>query len=440
MAGTKHKHSIIFRRVFPSLRGLIERSRDIYDAHGRYNGQDHLWRLKGNRLIEFGSVQYEDDKKNQQGQPRDFMVFDEAAEFTESIVRWMMAWNRTTDKRYKAQTMLTFNPPTSVEGQWIIRFFAPWIGDKPTAKPGEILWFTADEKGKEMQVESGEPFIRNGEEFTPRSRTFFPAKVTDNPHWKGTGYISTLQGLPEPMRSQMLYGDMKAGAKDDAWQCIPSAWLRAAMDRWQPRESPGLLTCLGVDVARGGDDATVLAPRYGSWFAELESTPGKDTPTGGDVLRLMFPHLINGGYANVDCIGVGSAVVDLAAVQGAHAIPVNFAEASDARDRTGYFGFANKRAEAYWGIRELLDPDRPLEPGEEPPMIPPDDELFTDLTAARYEPTPRGVKIEPKDAIKERIGRSPDRGDALALAVIMTGGMFDATAWTQGLADMDKRA
>ena len=191
--------------------------------------------------------------------------------------------------------------------------------------------------------------------------------------------------------------------------------------------------------SRGGDDFTVLCPRYGNWFAELESTPGSQTPTGGDVLRLMFPHLIGGGYANVDCIGVGSAVVDLAAVQGAHAVPVNFAEASDARDRTGYFGFANKRAEAYWAIRELLDPDRPLSEGEELPEIPPDDELFTDLTAARYEPTPRGVKIEPKDDIKERIGRSPDKGDALALAVIMTGAAFDPAAYIKGLAEMDER-
>jgi hypothetical protein len=194
---------------------------------------------------------------------------------------------------------------------------------------------------------------------------------------------------------------------------------------------------LGVDVARGGADATVLCPRYGNWFGELDSTPGKQTPTGGDVLRLMFPYLIKGGYANVDCIGVGSAVVDLAAMQGVHAVSVNFAERSDERDRTSYFGFANKRAEAYWKVRELLDPDRPLDEGEELPQIPPDDELFTDLTSARYEPTARGVKIEPKENIMERIGRSPDKGDALALAVIMTGAAFDTSEYIKGMNEMD---
>jgi hypothetical protein len=61
------------------------------------------------------------------------------------------------------------------------------------------------------------------------SRTFIPSRVSDNPYLMGTGYMTQLQSLPEPLRSQMLYGDFKAGVQDDPWQVIPTAWVEAAM-------------------------------------------------------------------------------------------------------------------------------------------------------------------------------------------------------------------
>ena len=39
---------------------------------------------------------------------------------------------------------------------------------------------------------------------TPKSRTFIPARVTDNSYYMASGYMSQLQSLPEPLRSQML--------------------------------------------------------------------------------------------------------------------------------------------------------------------------------------------------------------------------------------------
>ncbi len=48
--------------------------------------------------------------------------------------------------------------------------------------------------------------------------------------------------------------------------------------------------------------------------------------------------------------------------------------------------------------------------------LPPDDELKADLASAHWELTARGIKLEPKDAIRERIGRSPGKGDAVLMA------------------------
>jgi len=51
--------------------------------------------------------------------------------------------------------------------------------------------------------------------------------------------------------------------------------------------------------------------------------------------------------------------------------------------------------------------------------LPPDKELLADLCAPRYRVTAAGIQIEAKEEIKERIGRSPDVGEAVMLALYM---------------------
>ena len=91
---------------------------------------------------------------------------------------------------------------------------------------------------------------------------------------------------------------------------------------------------------------------------------------------------------------------------------LNAAAASGARDKTGQFGFYNLRAEMTWKFRERLDPLN----RDEPIALPPDPKLAADLCAMRYQLTSRGYKIESKDDIRQRIGRSPDDGDAVIMA------------------------
>ena len=77
-AALNQHRSIIFRREFPSLRGIIERSREIYNSgdanHQKdsYNESLHTWRLLNGKVIEFGSIQYEKDKEKYHGHPHDF--------------------------------------------------------------------------------------------------------------------------------------------------------------------------------------------------------------------------------------------------------------------------------------------------------------------------------------------------------------------------------
>ena len=101
--------------------------------------------------------------------------------------------------------------------------------------------------GTETETPDGTPFMHGGDFITPMSRTFIPSRVSDNPYLMGTGYMTTLQSLPEPLRAQMLYGDFNAGVEDDPWQVIPSAWVEAAQARWKRPEQFATMDALGFD-------------------------------------------------------------------------------------------------------------------------------------------------------------------------------------------------
>lgn len=417
LAEEEHQRSIIFRREYPQLTGVIERFTEIRGGTKGFNSQKGFWRLGGARTLELASVPREKDAWRFQGRPHDLKAFDEVTHFTESQVRTICGWNRTSSPTQRTRVVMTGNPPTDPEGEWVVRFFAPWLDpEHPNpAKPGELRWFAVVD-GKDVERPDGQPFLHKGEELRPMSRTFIPARVEDNPFLMASGYKTTLQNLPEPLRTMMLKGIFGARGDDHKWQVIPTAWVDLAMARWKAAVEagfePGAIDVVGVDVARGGKDDTVLAPRRGRWFDMLTRVPGVETPDGPTVAALVMQVRAGQGDVHLDIIGVGGSAFDcLATTDGVAVYPMNGAAASSARDRSGQLGFQNKRAEWYWTLREALDPDHGLDL-----MLPPDRVLRADLTAPRWKLTPRGILIEPKEAIAARIGRSPDAGDAVAYA------------------------
>ncbi len=413
IAGLNHRRSIIFRRVFPELRGLIDRSREIYNYQGQtslkdsFNEGTHIWKLHDGKIIEFGALQYEKDKENYRGRPHDFYGWDEVTEFTESQYRFVNAWNRTTIRGQRCRVIATANPPNTVEGRWIIDYWGPWLNDKHPnpAVPGELRWFVSIE-GEDVEVENGTPFSRNGETLIPRSRSFIPGRLSDNPYLSRTGYEAVLQGLPEPLRSQMLYGDFKAGMADDQWQVIPTAWVDAAIERGRqtPKPFDEPLAALGVDCARGGKAQFLISKRYGNWFAPLIKHKGISVPDGPTGAKVTLDCHEDGAAINVDVIGIGSSVYDsLKDVEGVPVNAINNAAGTKTRDRTGKYRLVNVRAASYWKFREMLDPVH----GDNI-CLPDDAEMRADLCIARYKVTTQGIIVEPKEEIMKRLGRSPD--------------------------------
>jgi hypothetical protein len=445
LALEKHYKSVIFRREASQLRDIVERSRQIIGASAKLNESLLVWRgLPKGQTVAFGGIKDDNDFNKWAGRPYDLYGFDEATEFTGLQIRSMIAWNRSTRPRQKCQVVLAFNPPRTVDGRWVIEFFGPWL-DKThpnRAADGEIRWFARIDD-KDVEVPDDKPIEHKGELIKPQSRTFIRAQLKDNPFLAGTDYEAKLQSLPEPLRSQLLKGSFDAGVKDDEWQLIPTAWVELAMERWKTRPRPATpMSAMGVDCVYGGNDEMVLSPRYDNWFDELERHAGETVPDGPTAVKVIKRHLLRVGAAriergeagnrlvsrvplHIDGIGYGASAYDNARAssvddkaragdeveQKLRAISINFAAKSEARTKTNTYGFINVRAAAYWKLREMLDPDD----GDDI-ALPPDSKLLGELCAARFSIQSNGIKVEPKDDIKKRLGRSPDSGDAVVNA------------------------
>lgn len=427
---TKHKRALVIRREKAQTEGIIQRLTQIVGNTDGFNSQKAIWRIPVGQcpLVEFGGLDNPGDERRWQGRPHDLKAFDEVTEMREHQVRFIMGWLRSEDPNVRPQVLMTFNPPTTAEGRWVLEFFGPWLDRKHPnpAEPGELRWFSTI-NGKDAEVPDGRPFVLvDGErvyDFNPRehrpedivvpkSRTFIPARLTDNPYYMATGYMATLQSLPEPLRSQMLYGDFHAGIEEDPWQVIPTSWVEEAMARWKPRDRKPRMDSIGVDVARGGKDQTVISRRHDHWFDELLTYPGKETPDGPAVAGLVLAALRNKAPIHIDVIGVGSSPYDFLRTGGHQVIGVNVSEKSLGTDKSGRLGFYNQRAEDWWRMREALDPANNT--GIE---LPPDKELLADLCAPKWTLQGAKVKVESREDIIARINRSPDRASAVILAL-----------------------
>ncbi|KAG0022761.1 hypothetical protein BGZ81_008382, partial [Podila clonocystis] len=231
----------------------------------------------------------------------------------------------------------------------------------------------------------------------------------------GTAYMATLQALPEPLRSQMLHGDFQAGIEDDPWQVIPTAWIDFAMARWQLPDKKLPMDSLGVDVARGGQDQTVIARRHGPWFDVLLAYPGSQTPDGPAVAGLVVAAARDHASIHIDVIGVGSAPYDFLRQNQQPVLGINVSEKSHATDRSGRLRFTNLRSQLWWHMREALDPAN-----NTGLALPCDAQLRADLCAPTWTLQGPYIRVEGREAVVARLGRSPDRASAVILGLIDT--------------------
>lgn len=416
LAVDAHQKSIIFRREFPQIKGLEDEVERIIGSRDGYNSHSKVWRLPKKNQLEFGAVQYEDDKEKFQGRPHDLIAFDEITHFSRSQYTFLIGWNRSATPGQRCRIIATGNPPTRPEGYWVIEHWGPWLDPKHSkpAKPGELRWFTTI-AGKEVEVSGRGPHLVDGRKVIARSRTFIPGKLEDNPDLINSGYAATLDAMDEPFRTQLREGRFDIALEDDHWQCIPTAWVKEAQNKWLPTPPQGVPMCtMGVDIAQGGSDNTVIAPRYDGWFAPLIIVPGTKTPDGPSVAGIIIQYRQDNALPVLDMGGgYGGDTYRCLTNNGIDAKAYKGAEGSTQRTKDRKLTFYNTRSAAYWKFREALDPSQL---GGSPIRLPDDPKLRAQLCAPTFEVGSRGIQVEPKDKVTERLGESPDRADSVVMA------------------------
>ena len=423
LAFEEHDRSLIMRRQYTDMGAMTERAIEINETRDGYSGSNPMkLRPQGtNQLIEFGAAAKLGDEMHWIGQPHDFLGLDEAVLFLEKQVRLLMGWVRSVNPSQRTRVVLATNPPVTADGYWIIPMYAPWldITHPNPAKEGELRWVIQDPEGKDVWVDGPEDTREwDGKTYHPISRTFIHGTLEDNPFLAQTDYARRLDQLPEPMRSAYRDGNFMAAREDAVNQAVPTAWVLEAQNRWRPQVPDGIPMCaMGVDASGGGQDPMIIARRFDGWFEEMHETPAKEIPLdaiGRHCVGIIISLRRQDAKIIIDMGGgYGGSMYEILKENNIDPVPHKGAEKSNARTSDRNLGFYNKRSQIIWQFREALDPNQD---GGSPIALPRDPELLADLTAPTFEIGSRGIQVEAKEKVVDRLGRSTDKGDAVCMA------------------------
>lgn len=261
---------------------------------------------------------------------------------------------------------------------------------------------------------------------------YLPAYITDNPNLD-PAYVKSLQRMPEEIRRVMIEGNWDAAELPN--QLIKNGWIERSIKRgFELHKAAGVLRpwvtlprSMGVDVAREGDDNSVLATMGMNALERMATYHGYDNvQVANEVALVAKPLKIPGSLIKVDGIGNGSGVIDT--LKHTHHLVVTpfiagarpsleDAKGTDAvKDAggTSVYTFKNLRAEAWWGLREAFFADQfAIGPEVKGKVL---IALQEELTAVRYFlDSDKYLEIEPKKDTKARLKRSPDHADSVVM-------------------------
>lgn len=238
---------------------------------------------------------------------------------------------------------------------------------------------------------------------------------------------------------------------------IPLHWVELAFENWKKwdeksqhgklkEHNPMSSLRLGVDVAAEGADRNAIAYRYDWLVSKIESWSSKGEDNNipdltGKVSKIL--KVQKRGIALIDTIGVGVGLYqnlkELKDIEGEEAPDIDQVQPHNRRipnisvsdrvfsakssfmqtynkkpyvdEKSGDQEMLNARAYMHWELRDWLNPRN-----KTGAALPPDDELKEELTSIRWSLRSNGkLQIEEKGEIKKRIGRSPDKADAILL-------------------------
>ena len=232
-------------------------------------------------------------------------------------------------------------------------------------------------------------------------REFWGTQVVDARTVEGTDKQVYQQIIDEygPDSSQAhveVYGEFP-NASDD--QFISAQTVDDAMKRPRYKDQSAPIV-LGVDPARFGADATVIAVRQGRDIIDIKRYRGDDTMTVvGHIIEAIEEY--SPAMVVIDEGGVGGGVVDRLKEQRYKIRGVNFGNKSK-----NPLMYGNKRAEMWGSMREWL----------KSASIPSDRMLKSDLISPMMKPDSKGtIFLESKKDMRARGLASPDAADAICV-------------------------
>lgn len=292
-----------------------------------------------------------------------FVLLDETGDMPEAVGK-------------TAQQIFTGNPTDALIAQ----------AGNPTSTNG-LLYATCSAGGWNVITITADP---DDPKRTPRvsvehAREMIETYGRDNP-W----VMATILGLFPPSGFASLLG-----IED----------VKAAMERhYTEQDYDFAARILGIDVAREGDDKSVIFPRQGLVALPPRVMRNARTIEGATAVAMKKQEWDSDAEFIDNTGGFGGGWIDQLMNLGHTPIGVHFASAaSDPR-------YANKRAEMWFKMAEWVKAGGAL------PNIP---ELVAELTTPTYSFKGDKLLIEPKEEVKKRLGRSPDYADALALTFAM---------------------
>lgn len=237
-----------------------------------------------------------------------------------------------------------------------------------------------------------------------------------------TGYLSVESRRQTYGEDNRLYLSRVRGISPAESQdaIIKGIWIREAQDRYGVPEYRKGAKALGVDVAASEDgDKAAIARWQGACLMEVQSFPCPDpVELGLNVGVEIKASGIDPRMVGVDSVAVGAGTVGRLKemgykVQGLNAGAKAWGDSdAEARARTGkgparVEEFGNLRSQMWWQMR--------LDLQEGTVAFCDDPELVEDLTTPTWFTRNGKIMVEPKEEIVKRLGRSPDKGDAVVL-------------------------
>lgn len=220
-------HAVIFRRTSPQITnagGLWDESLNIYPLLTNKSPKtgDLEWHFDSGAKILFRHLQHASDARSWQGSAIAYLAFDELTHFEESQFWYLMSRNRSTCG-IRPYIRATTNPVPADDptGGWVRRLIDWWInpvtGIAIPERSGVLRWFVRVNNELHWADSADELIIKfdGMKDVVPKSLTFIPAKLEDNPTMAklDPNYRGNLLALPDVERKRLLEGNWNIKAQ-----------------------------------------------------------------------------------------------------------------------------------------------------------------------------------------------------------------------------------